>query len=101
MPRSRSLIGRMIERESSTVSSKEIVNATAVAMRTSMPRSRPPPASPPDRAEARSAVMMLIIGSVPSSFRRSGIALAARCILGETLRLRSISTGRIPVSSAK
>ena len=85
---SRSSIGRRIERESSTVSSKLIVKETKRAISTLMPSASVPP---PFEVSAATTmpVITLISGSEPSSLTRSGTT--GRSIRTGTSRLELMS----------
>ena len=96
--RCRSAIGRRIDFANSTVSSSEIVVATATAISTSAPRAAPPP---PDevRAATTRPVIRLMSGSAVIIRTRRGIAEIGAVSRGVvSLLWMSIRTGRIPAS---
>ena len=93
-------MGRRIERESSTVSSKLIVNETNSAISTFRPRASVPPPSDV-RAATTTPVITLISGSEPSSLSRSGTVGRSRRTGTSSSSLMSKRIGRIASSSAK
>ena len=99
--RRRSSIGSTIERESSIVSSSEIVKATTTATSTSMPRSSSPAWPVVDSPATTTPVMMLIAGRPAISLRRSGIGGRPRSAPSGSARDTSASTGRMISSMPK
>ena len=97
----RSRIGASTERDSSTVSSREIVKATAIAISTSTPRSSRCELELVERPATITPVMTLMTGSPARSFQRSGTPARPRRAPSGSARAISVSTGRMDSSMAR
>jgi hypothetical protein len=97
-----SSIWSSIERASSSVTSNEIVEATATDTSTSQPRSARFCESDPDETpETTTAVNTLSAGTVSRSFQRSGTWTPTRSAFGGRSQETSSSTGRMSSSIPK
>jgi hypothetical protein len=96
-----SSIGPSSERASSTVSSSESVNATPTATSTSTPRSLNRAVRLVDRPDTTTPVTIVMSGSAPRSFHRSGSPGAPTSTSSGRAAEMSRSTGGMASSTPK